>query len=92
MPAFVWTEGDVFCVMFDYERNPMSASRGTRYHEAAHAVAAHVLGIGLEEEGMVLNSDRDAWVVVVEVPPNETGEDWFTMRVAVKLAGPLAMC
>lgn len=90
--AFVWTEGVLFNVMFDSERNLMAASRDTRYHEAAHAVAAHALGIGLKEEGMVLNSDRDAWVEVVEMPLNETDEDWFTRRVAVKLAGPLAMC
>jgi hypothetical protein len=70
----------------------MAASRNTRYHEAAHAVAAHVLGIELEEEAMVLNSDRDACVNVVAKPPDDADEDWFTKRVAVKLAGPLAMC
>jgi hypothetical protein len=70
----------------------MAASRTTRYHEAAHAVAAHVLGIGLKEEGMILDSDSEAWVAVVDIVANETGEDWFIRRVAVKLAGPLAMC
>jgi len=70
----------------------MTASRDTRYHEAAHAVAAHVLGIGLKEEGMILHSDSDAWVEVVDRPPDDAGEDWFIRRVAVKLAGPLAMC
>lgn len=70
----------------------MAASKNTRYHEAAHAVAAHVLGIELEEEAMVLNSDQDAWVNVVAKPPDDADEDWYTRRVAVKLAGPLAMC
>jgi hypothetical protein len=78
-------------MMVDPERNLMAASRNTRYHEAAHAVAAHVLGIELEEEAMVLNSDQDAWVNVVAKPPDDADEDWFTRRVAVKLAGPLAM-
>jgi len=75
-----------------FERILVAASRDTRCHEAAHAVAAHVLGIGLKEEGMILDSDSEAWVAVVDIPANETGEDWFIRRVAAKLAGPLAMC
>ena len=70
----------------------MAAARDTRYHEAANTVAARVLGIGLKEEGMVLISDQEAWVEVEGISENEAAEDWFIRRVAVKLAGPLAMC
>lgn len=70
----------------------MAASRNVRLHEAAHAVAAHLLGIGLKEEGIILSSDEDAWVAIVDPPPHHTDEDWYIRRVAVKLAGPLEMC
>ncbi len=70
----------------------MAASGDVRYHESAHAVAAHTLGIGLKEEGIVLISDREAWVEVADIPADETDEDWFIRRVGAKLAGPLAMC
>jgi hypothetical protein len=70
----------------------MAASRNTRHHEAAHAVAAHILEIGLGKEGMVLRSDQDAYVAIADVSADETSESWFIRRVAVKLAGPLAMC
>jgi hypothetical protein len=70
----------------------MAASRDTRYLEAAHALAAHFLGVGLGEEGMILISDKDAWVEVEDVRVDETDEDWYLRRAAVTLAGPLAAC
>ena len=68
----------------------MATSQDTRYHEAAHAVTALKLGIGLKEEGMILNSDEDAWVEVADIPEDGADENWFIRRVAVKLAGPVA--
>jgi len=70
----------------------MAVSRDVRYHEAAHAVAAYTLGIGLKEESMILISDQKACVNVTDLPADEIDEDWFIQRVGAKLAGPLAMC
>ena len=49
------------------------------------------LGIGLEEEAMVLNSDTDAYVNVKnEACAGEDIHDWTIRRLAVKLAGSMA--
>ena len=69
----------------------MPASEHVRYHESAHAVAAEKLGIGLEDDAMVLTSDYDAWVNTKNEPCG--GQDikgWTIRRLAVKLAGPIA--
>jgi hypothetical protein len=70
----------------------MPASKNTRYHEAAHAVTAHILGIDMRDEGIVLRSDHEAWVAMSENVPRDADEDWFIRRVAVKLAGSLGLC
>ena len=69
----------------------MPVSEHVRYHESAHAVAAERLGVGLEEEAMVLLSDSDAYVNVKN--EQRDGEDvynWTIKRLAVKLAGAIA--
>jgi hypothetical protein len=72
-----------------FQEEAMAISEHVRYHESAHAVAAERLGIGLEEEGMVLNSDTDAYVSVRNTPGKED-QNWAIRRLAVKLAGPIA--
>ena len=69
-------------------KRAVSASEHVRYHESAHAVAAEKLGVGLEEEAIVLNSDVDAWVNIKNEPcVGEDIHDWTIRRLAVKLAG-----
>jgi hypothetical protein len=76
---------------FEQEGNTVPVSEHVRYHESAHAVAAERLGVGLEEEAMVLNSDTDARVNVKNEPcGGEDIHDWTIRRLAVKLAGPIA--
>jgi hypothetical protein len=65
----------------------MTASTKTRYHEAGHALAAYKLGM-LHEMGMILNSDLDAHVCVVE--ESDGLRCWAVKRIAIKLAGPIA--
>ena len=64
----------------------MTASAKTRYHESGHALAAHRLGM-LHEIGVVLNSDLDAYVCVVE--EDDGTRCWAAKRIAIKLAGPI---
>src|SRR5580704_3675621 len=64
----------------------MAASAKTRYHESGHALAAYRLGM-LHEMGMILNSDLDAYVCVVE--EDDGTQCWAVKRVAIKLAGPI---
>jgi hypothetical protein len=57
----------------------MAASKQVRIHESGQAVAAIRLGIGLNDDGIVLNSDVDAWTDVKE--PNLDDEKSFLRRV-----------
>lgn len=64
----------------------MAASAKTRYHEAGHALTAYRFGM-LHEVGMILNSDLDSYVGVVE--EDDGTRCWAVKRIAIKLAGPI---
>lgn len=64
----------------------MAASVNTRFHESGHALVAYRLGM-LHGMGMILNSDLDSYVCVVE--ENDGTRCWAVRRIAIKLAGPL---
>ena len=64
----------------------MAASENTRFHESGHALVAYRLGM-LHGMGMILNSDMDSYVCVVE--ENDGTRCWAVRRIAIKLAGPL---
>jgi ATP-dependent Zn protease len=65
-------------------------SAETRFHEAGHAVGAIVLDIGLDPEGIIINSNSDAATHVRDLPLNEQTAEWCLRRAAVKLSGGAA--
>jgi hypothetical protein len=69
----------------------MSASEAVRRHEAGHAIAAVALGVELREPALALTSDQEACINVAPPASLTPDEAWYIRRVAVKLAGPIAL-